>query len=146
MKYHAGILHDWPQWANQFQVAVLAFTPGVPIEWIYAALKLGHRRRLKLRKMIDRCQQSDFVELGLENAASVVQGDGMKMLQAVCPGYSGAAPLWSQMELQNDQRTDGAIAAELGVSRQKVRRWRVNAVFDPLTSQRLIANRGVRIV
>lgn len=139
MNVHCGILDGAPEWSPA-EVLVLAFTPGVPIEWIYAGLRLGWRRRRRLRDMI--AVGADFEVAGRENAASIVQGDGWKMIEAVCPGYGGPAPLWTQIELQNSTRSDAANAALLGVDRQKVRRWRVNAVFDPLTGCRLLARRG----
>jgi hypothetical protein len=83
--------------------------------------------------------------LGLENAQSVVQGDGLAMIAAVCPGYVGPAPLWTKLELQNDRRSDAAIAAMLGEDRKKVWRWRVNNVFDPVTMVRITPNRGSKI-
>ncbi|MFA7584921.1 MAG: hypothetical protein WCY11_01810, partial [Novosphingobium sp.] len=84
-------------------------------------------------------------EMGLANAQSVVPGDGMKMLAVVCPRYAGAAPLWSQLELLNDKRSNGEIAAALQVHRDKVRRWRVNNVFDPLTGARQVSHRGTSV-
>lgn len=145
MKYHAGILHGWPDWSDRFQVLILAHTPGIPLEWIYAALDLGWRRRRKLRALIASSVNGDFLEAGRSNADSVEDGDGWKMLKVVCPDYSGPVPLWSQLELQNDRRTDAAIAKLLGVDRKKVWRWRTNTVFDPLTLTRKIPNRGVLI-
>lgn len=137
-----GILAGTPKW-DPYEALVLAFTPGVPLEWLYAALRLGHTRRRKLRDMIHAADAEALGELGRENSAGIVQGDGLKMLEAVCPGYSGPAPLWSQLELQADARSDAAIARELGVDRQKVRRWRVNSVFCPVSAVRLRPNRGV---
>lgn len=121
---------------------ILANTPGIPIEWIYAACAVPSFRRGYVRYHIGL---PSLVEQGLKNAASVVKGDGMKLLKAVVPGYSGAIPLWSQLELQTDGRSDGEIAQELGVDRLKVRRWRTNIVFDPITGGRLIGNRGRQI-
>lgn len=145
MKYHAGILHGMPEW-DRFQLLVLVHTPGVPLEWVYAGAGLGWRRRAKLRAMIDANQTDEWREFGRDNAASIEPGDGLAMLRAVCPRYVGAAPMWSQLELQNDTRSDAEIAAGLGVDRQRVRRWRVNAVFDPLTGVRLRPNRGTPLV
>ena len=61
----------------------------MPIEWIYAALSFGWRRRRKLLAMIHDAHASHFPALGLENAGSVVQGDGWKLLTAVGPKYAG---------------------------------------------------------
>ncbi len=144
MKYSAGILHYHPQW-SPLELVVLGLTPGVPLEWIYSAAGLGWRRRRKLLDLIDANRSDEILEKARENAASVVQGDGLLMLEVVCPRYSGPAPLWSQIELQNDRRSDALVAAALGVSRKKVWRWRTNAVFDPLTCVRLVPNRGVPI-
>jgi hypothetical protein len=136
-----GILSGAPAW-HPDEVIILALTPGIPVEWIYAALRLGPKRRRRLRDMMDG---ASCHELALENAASIVEGDGWRMIEAVCPGYSGAAPLYTQLELRNDHRSDAAIARVLGVDRQKVRRWRVNPVFDPLTGVRLRPNRGTGV-
>lgn len=145
MKYDAGILWGHPDPSHIRELLILAHTPGVPLEWIYAAIGFGARRRKKLVAKID-CGDVDFLrqyqDLGRENAASVQPGDGWKMLQAVCPRYSGPVPLWSQLELQGDRRSDAAIARALGVDRKKVWRWRQNPVFHPLSGARLIPNRG----
>lgn len=141
MNYHCGILEGAPKW-DPFEVLILAHTPGIPIEWIYAGLGLTQRRRKALRDMVTNSHNTDLPEAGQFNAASVVQGDGWAMLRAVCPGYAGAAPLWSRIELQNDTRSNAAIAADLGVDWQKVRRWQKNAVFCPLTGSRIVPNRG----
>lgn len=146
MLYHAGILDGRPDRKDRAGMLVLAFTPGVPLEWIYAALGLGWRTRPKLRSLIHGAETSEFSNLGRENAASVQQGDGWRMLQVVCPGYSGPVPLWSKIELENDRRSDAVIAQVLGVDRKKVWRWRKNAVFCPLTGVRLVPNRGVPMV
>lgn len=142
MRHHAGILDGNPTW-DPVEVLILAYTPGVPLEWIYAALGLGWMRRRRLRDMIHAAKSGEFPSLGQENAATVEQGDGWRMIAAVCPGYAGPAPLWTQIELRNSARSDAANAALLGVDRQKVRRWRVNTIFDPLTGVRVRANRGV---
>jgi len=139
-----GILAGNPEW-DQHDIVVLALTPGIPLEWIYAALGLGQIRRRRLRDMIDAANRDQVMPLAEANAASVVQGDGWKMLEAVCPGYAGAVPFWSQIELRQDPRSDGAIARVLRVDRQKVRRWRVKPVFCPLTMVRLVPNRGLPV-
>jgi hypothetical protein len=144
MKYHAGILDGRPEW-DRVQALVLAHTPGVPIEWIYAGLGLGHVRRRHLRAMIAGSGEGEWPEIGRANFASMEQGDGWRMIEAVCPAYAGPAPLWTQLELRNDRRSDAEIARVLGVDRKKVWRWRVNAVFDPLTGVRIRPNRGVNI-
>jgi hypothetical protein len=137
-----GILSGAPRWKPRHDALVLAFTPGIPLEWLYAALRLGSVRRRQLREMIAAADRTKLAALGQANAASVRHGDGWKMLQAVAPVYAGAAPLWSQIDLCEDRRSDGEIGRELGVNRQKVRRWRVNSVFCPLTGVRLVGWRG----
>lgn len=144
MKYHAGILDGQPVW-DQVQALVLAHTPGVPLEWIYAALDIKEVRRRQLRTMVANSLDTEWAERGRENAQSVAPGDGFKMIEAVCPAYAGPAPLWTQLELRNDRRSNAEIGRVLGVHREKVRRWRVNAVFDPLTGVRIRPNRGVKI-
>lgn len=118
MKYHSGILDGWPEW-DEDEVRILANTPGIPIRWIYAALKLNQYRRKDVREMVG----TDKVR-GRENAESVVFGDGWKMLLAVCPNYRGPAPYWSTLELQMSQRKDWVQARRLGVSRHTIARWR----------------------
>ena len=50
------------------------------------------------------------------------------------PGwYAGAVPLYAQLALQADRRSDAEIARVLGVAWHKVIHWRRNAVFCPLT-------------
>ena len=141
MLWHSGVLDGNPRW-NPDEALVLAFTPGIPLEWIYAAFRLGEKRRKMLRDMIDGADCDALADLGKANAASVVQGAGLKLIDAVCPGYAGAAPLRTMIDLQADRRSDGAIARLLGVDRQKVRRWRTNHVFCPLTGVRVRPNRG----
>ena len=134
---------DWGltnvSWPNYDDVYVLANTPGVPLEWIYAACRIPKFRRARVRAHIGVI---DFVELGRLNAASIENGDGYRLLTAVCPEYSGPVPLCSQLELRADPRSDQKIADEFGVHRQKLRRWRTNNIFDPLTGERMIPNRG----
>lgn len=142
MKYHAGILYGDPDWTDRFQLLVLGHTPGVPLEWIYAALGLGENRRRRLRQLLAATSEGEWIEMGRANAESISHADGWKMLEVVCPGYSGPVPLWSKIALENDKRSDAAVAQVLGVDRKKVWRWRNNAVFDPLTGVRLIPNRG----
>lgn len=128
-----------------YELHALAATPGLPIEWLYAVFKWTPtwRRRFKRHFTGDL-----YSELGLKNAATIVEGDGFRMLRAVgdVAGYIGAVPLWTQLELVNDPRSDCALARELGVNRQKLRRWRVNTVFHPLGGARVRANRGSPIV
>jgi hypothetical protein len=145
MLFDAGILDREPKW-DQRHALVLAHTPGIPLEWIYAALRLGEVRRAQLVAMVRNTPDGEWRDYGLKNAESIVAGDGWKMLEAVCPRYAGPAPLWSQFDLQNSRRSDAANAALLSVNRKKVWRWRVNAIFDPLTGVRLVPNRGTRII
>lgn len=145
MKFHAGLLTGTPCWTDRFEVAVLAHTPGVPVEWIYAAFGLEWRRRRSLLKLIAATDTEEYHELGRINAESVVPGDGWAMLVAVAPKYAGAVPLAAQLELQGGTRSDGAVAEALGVSRSKVQRWRTRSVFCPLTGVRLVPNRGTRV-
>lgn len=144
MNHHAGILDGQPKW-DQVQALILAHTPGVPLEWIYAALGIKEVRRRQLRTMLENSRGTDWADRGRDNADSVVPGDGFRMIEAVCPGYSGPAPLWTQLELRNDRRSNVEIGRVLGVHREKVRRWRVNTVFDPLSGARIRPNRGVNI-
>lgn len=118
---------------------MLVNTPGIPFEWMVHALKLPRKRRQFARSLIDA---ADLVDAGRSNAETVVEGDGWKMILAVPPAYSGAMPLWSQLELRADPRPAHEIAAVLGVHRLKVWRWRTKAVFDPVTGVRLLPPRG----
>lgn len=110
MKYHAGILDGAAKWSS-VDALILAHTPGIPFEWIYAALGLGEIRRRRLRETVQKTLGTDWTAQGVDNAASVEPGDGWKMLEAVCPGYSGPAPLWAQIDLQKDTRSDAAGCA-----------------------------------
>src|SRR6478735_5671579 len=122
----------------------LAATPGMPVEWLYAVFDWTPEWRRRFNRIRGNPY---YAEEGRRNAATIVQGDGFRMLRALrdVAGYSGAVPLWTQFELQRDPRSDCALARMLGVNRQKLRRWRVNAVFDPLTFKRLRPNRGTAI-
>ncbi|WP_037500686.1 hypothetical protein [Sphingomonas jaspsi] len=117
---------------------LLATTPGIPIEWVYALGGIGPKARKGLTNMIDAADPAE----GQVLAESLLPGDGLKMIAAVCPDYAGAAPLWTQLDLKNDKRSAAAIARELGVHPKKVWRWRRNVIFDPLTGVRLVAARG----
>jgi hypothetical protein len=131
---------------NEYEKLVLAHTPGIPLEWIYAALRMPRYQRTRLAEQIDAADSATFAELGAANAETVVEGDGWKMLVAVCPGYAGAVPMWSQVELRLNSKSDQAVAEALGVRRRTVQRWRTKAVFCPLTGVRLIKNRGRTII
>ena len=123
------------------ELAILAQTPGIPLEWLYRVFRLGDRNRIKLRCMI---AAADLSEAGAANAVTVRPGDGLTMLALAQP-YSGAAPVWAKFDLQQDPRPDAEIAAELKSTRQQVQRWRTNHVFSPLTLERLIPMRGPKI-
>jgi hypothetical protein len=135
---HSGILTGNPQF-DPVETVTLATTPGIPLEWIYAVLKLGRRRKDKLRELI---RAADRV-LGKTNATTITLEDGHQMLLATPSTYNGAVPLYVQLWLQQTIRSDQSIADELGTNRQKIQRWRTNHVFDPLTGQRLIPAKGV---
>lgn len=124
-----------------YELHILASTPGIPIEWLYAVFEWTPTWRQSFNRNF---RGGRHAELGLENAATVVEGDGFRMLRALgdIARYGGAVPLWTQLELANDRRSNSALARALGVDRQKLRRWRVNAVFDPLTGMRVRPNRG----
>lgn len=124
------------------ELLVLAHTPGIPREWIYAALGFQRHHRRRLADMINGANSAELNDRGRENAMTVEAGDGWKMLQAVVPDYAGAAPFWSQVELQLMARSNAVIGEILGVNQQRVRRWRTNIVFEPLSGLRLINNRG----
>jgi hypothetical protein len=113
-------------------------TPGIPLQWIYAALNLSHWYRAKLKAASSNVP-NEIMALGIENAMTVVSGDGMRMLRALDHrrGYNGQVPLWSTLELQADPRSDRAIAEELGVRPGHVTSWRTSKVFDPLTGERV---------
>ena len=137
MQYDWGLTAvRYPSWED---ISILANTPGVPLEWLYAACRVRISERASVRGQIGL---PSLVELGKANAASVEGNDGFRLLEAVCPYYSGPVPLWSQLWLRADPRSDVQLAEVLGVDRQKVRRWRSTMVFDPLTGARLIPNRG----
>ena len=124
-----------------YELHILAATPGLPIEWLYAVFDWTPTWRLRFNRTFRSHQHTEH---GLENAATVIEGDGFRMLRALgdMAGYIGAVPLWTQLELANDRRNDCALGRALGVNRQKVRRWRTNAVFDPLSLARMRPNRG----
>lgn len=125
------------------QLLTLAATPGIPIEWLYAVFDWTPEWRRRFRRL----NRSNFAEDGRRNAATIVQGDGFRMLRALgdMARYGGAVPLWTQLELQQDPRNDCALARAFRVNRQKLRRWRVKPVFDPLTGERVLPNRGTAI-
>jgi hypothetical protein len=145
VKYHSGILAGQPHF-DEFETVVLSLTRGIPIEWVYAALGLGWRRRARLKELMNRVESAWLAQVAMENASSVAPGDGMKMLEAVCPHYSGAAPEWSRLDLISDHRSNSHLGLLLGVHEEKVRRWRTNFIFHPLTGERLIQNRGRRAI
>lgn len=151
MMIDCGILTDdpkyWRGWHGEVphDLLVLVHTPGIPHEWIHAALKLSDGFRRKLRDHLETLTPHQITHLewhGEQNATTIDADDGLRMLVAVCPGYAGPAPLYSSLALQAAPESDQKIADLLGVDRQKVRRWRTNHVFDPLTGIRLINPRG----
>lgn len=73
MNHHAGILHGCPEW-DRVQVLILAHTPGVPIEWIYAGLRLGHVRRAHLRDMLAVTREGEWTEMGRANRGRPIAG------------------------------------------------------------------------
>lgn len=125
------------------ELYVLAATPGLPAEWFYAVFNWGRPWRRRFQYIRDNAKFED----GAENAATIVEGDGWCMLKAIpdLARYAKAIPLWTQLELLDDPRNDCVLARALGVDRQKVRRWRKKPVFDPLTANRLVPNRGTPI-
>lgn len=141
MLIHAGILDGKPRPDDLAELAVLALTPGIPFEWVCACARLGPVRRSRLK---DAVTGPELRARGQANALSVVAGDGWRMLTAIPdrPAYRGAVPLYSQLELLADPRTNRAIASELRMDHQKLRRWRVVQVFAPVSGQRLIGRRG----
>lgn len=143
MRFDLGVTKDgfhlhWWDPVHLDELAVLGSTPGIPVEWLFALTGAGWRRRKMIREMIDA---ADPVR-GAENAATIEPGDGWKMIAAVCPEYSGAPPLWSQLELQALNLTNAEIGRRLGISESKALRWRSQTVFDPLTGARLFGTRG----
>ena len=141
MKYDWG--YTGVSMPNGLDLLVLANTPGIPLEWVYAACWVPRSRRARIREMIGA---EGYSELGRDNANSVIAGDGLKLLRAIGPAYSGPVPLWSQLELEADERSDRAIAEELGVNRLRVWRWRTNQIFDPLTGCRVVRSRGGKLL
>lgn len=158
MQYDCGITSDdpfadprfralhggWRQglsWDLIEEFGILAQTPGLPVEWIYAVFKWTPTWRRKFNRTFRGDHRE---EQGRHNAGTVKQGDGFRMLRAVgdLVAYKGAVPLWTQLELINDPRSDCSLAERFGVDRQKVRRWRTKAVFNPLTAERIVPNRG----
>lgn len=120
---------------------VLALTPGVPVEYVWAIAGLGWRRRNQLWDQMDGAN-ADQRRAAALNAESMTQEDGWAMLLALPKGYSGAVPLWSQLALQARAEPLGEISQQLGQDRQRVGRWRRKTVFCPLTGARLIGRRG----
>lgn len=118
---------------------ILAATPGIPIEWVYAVYRL---RADVTRRKLKRLARAVDPQIGRLNFESVVEGDGWDMLLAIPTNYSGAVPLFSQLELQNDRRPARVLAEILGVTASKVYYWQKNTVFDPLTGVRLVPGRG----
>ena len=80
------------------------------MEWLYAVFDWTPvwRRRFK------GLARSRYAEDGQRNAASIVEGDGLRMLQALgdVASYRGAVPLWTQLELRKDPRNDCAMSTK----------------------------------
>lgn len=140
MNFDCGILDGYPRY-NHAHAAILVATPGIPVEWVYAALKLWPDRRLPLK----RAALEVDPELARRNAESVAQGDGWKMLMAVPRAYKGPVPLYTQLDLQLDPRPATAISTATGFSAQRIRRWRRTNTFDPLTGTRLIHHKSINL-
>ncbi|MCW1401056.1 hypothetical protein OKA06_01455 [Novosphingobium sp. MW5] len=126
-----------------WELRVLAATPGIPAEWFYTVFNWSR----PWRRHFQNIRANTRFEVGAENAATIVEGDGWRMLEVIpdLAKYAKAIPLWTQLELLDDPRNDCVLARALGIDRQKVRRWRKKPVFDPLTANRLVPNRGTPI-
>lgn len=133
-----SFFRGWQPGQDITELLVLVNTPGIPLQWVYAVLKLSNWYRAKL-KAASESVSDEIKALGVENAKTVVMGDGMRMLRLLDhrDGYNGQVPLWSTLELQADPRSDRAVAEELGVRPGHVTSWRTSQVFDPLTGVRL---------
>jgi hypothetical protein len=134
-----------PEHIIKDELLVLGMTRGIPQEWLYAVFQWTPVWRTRFKRILLDADHARYLDHASENEASVVPGDGIRMIRLAGPHYAGAAPLWTQLDLQNQLRSDETIAAELGVNRQKVRRWRLNPVFDPVTGSRIRPNRGSSI-
>lgn len=163
MKYDCGTTSEDPRSSRRFlalhrgwrngqlgydllnELLILAATPGIPTEWLYAVFSWTPTWRRRFNHLTRGLKSEGFQDATRENAGSVRPGDGLRMIRLAGPSYAGAAPLWTQLDLQHDRRSDKAIAADLEVDRLKVRRWRLNPIFDPLTFARLRPNRGTPI-
>jgi hypothetical protein len=154
MRYDCGLTHPdgwaewrffmgWPRGTDLTELLVLIHTPGIPLQWVHAALNLSSYYRNKL-KVAREGVLGSIHELGKENATTLVTGDGMRMLRALDwrKGYNGQVPLWSTLELSADPRTARQIADELGASPAQIRAWRRSQVFDPLTGARVVREVG----
>lgn len=114
---------------------VLALTPGIPFEWVVGVSKMGAVRKSALKRAVRDATPAD-IQKGRENASSITEDDALKMLMASAE-HRGAVPLYVQLFLQATPRPDVEFAKLLGVSANKVGRWRKEHVFDPLTGARL---------
>jgi hypothetical protein len=137
MKHGNFVFEARPSWeGHEREVLILALTPGIPFEWIIKVTRMGSVRKAALRRMIEAVTTEDHAKAE-ENAASITEQDGFRMLKVIPHDYRGAIPLYAQLWLQSTPQTDAEVARILGVKRERVCRWRNTNNFDPLTGVRI---------
>jgi hypothetical protein len=118
------------------ELLILCLTPGIPLEWVVNAGRLGSVRRSELKRLIQSATP-DEIDAGIENAASITEDDAFAMLKIIPDNYRGAIPLPAQLWLQASPLVDRKVAKLLGVKPNRIWRWRNTIHFDPLTGVRL---------
>lgn len=124
-----------------WQLAVLLRTPGFTID---------HHRTIfdwspNLSPHIDTVtsyfrDDPNIPRAAADNAASITQADGLNILRAMLetnPDYQGTVPLWTQLALvglRSDLQSNDELRPLFNnISNHRLRRWRQQQVFDPLT-------------
>jgi len=154
VKYDCGLTkeqpQDWPSYRAVFrgwspgedltELVVLAHTVGIPRQYLVGVFSWTALWRRRFTEVITN-PSAEVMDMAAENAATIVAGDGWRMLAALSD-YKGQVPLWSSLDLQMDQRFDREMAEELEVPTCRVTSWRRSKVFDPLTGEKLVGEVG----
>lgn len=118
---------------------VMSQTPGIAYEWLQQVFRL---KTEWFKRQIAGVDPTPFKVRGRENAETVVDGDGWRMIDCMPPDYNGPVPLYVQLALKQDPRSAAELGRVLGFAAHKIDVWRRNQVFEPLTGNRLVRRRG----
>lgn len=122
------------------ELAIFLATPGILPEHFPIWFDWGSRMTKRAHFVRDWFgDRLDLTKLASENAATITIHDGLEMLKllvSVRPKWSGPVPWWSQLALQEMLGRGVAverIGEKVGVGADRVRKWRDQLVWDPVS-------------